>query len=301
MKYRVHHRTTVRYADMVRLARFNLRLEPADYAPQRVSRYHLSVSPRPSRIEQRDAVQFPVKVARLVIDSPLEQLVVDCRFEAEVLLAESPVAEAGDPTIAEVGRVALMVDDLGGWAPASYLYASPRVPLDTTIGDWAAPTLGRDRPVVEAALDLAQRIRAQFDYVPGATDTDTPVSEAFAEKRGVCQDFAHIMLVALRMAGLPAAYVSGYLRTWPPPGKPRLLGADATHAWVMLWCGPQRGWIGFDPTNGVTAGPDHIFVAMGRDYDDVLPMDGMFIGPAGQKMDVQVDVLPLTEDAVSAT
>ena len=301
MKYRVHHRTTVRYADMVRLARFNLRLEPANYAPQRVSHYHLAVSPRPSQIEQRDRQQFPVKVARLVIESPLEKLVVDSRFEVEVTLQTAPVADDGDPAIFEVAQAALLVDDLGGWAPANYLYASPRVPLDSTIGDWAAATLGGSRPVVAAALELAQQIRSAFDYVPGATDTDTPVSEAFAEKRGVCQDFAHIMLVALRMAGLPAAYVSGYLRTWPPPGKPRLLGADATHAWVMLWCGPQRGWIGFDPTNGVTAGPDHIFVAMGRDYDDVLPMDGMFIGPAGQKMDVQVDVLPLTEDAVSAT
>lgn len=300
MKYRVHNRTTVRYEDMVRLARFNLRLEPAPYAGQQVSGYHLAVSPNPSVIEPRDVAQFPVKVVRLVIGSPLQKLVIDSRFEVDVALAEPPEPAAGDPSIAEVNRASLLVDDLGGWAPATYLYASPRVPLDTEIGGWAASTLARDRPVVEAALDLTRRIRAEFAYVPGATDTDTPAAVAFAERRGVCQDFAHIMLVALRMAGLPAAYVSGYIRTFPPPGRPRLVGADATHAWVMLWCGRERGWIGFDPTNGVTAGPDHIFVAMGRDYDDVLPLDGMFIGRAGQKLDVAVDVVPQGEAAFSA-
>src|SRR5690606_8179727 len=109
----------------------------------------------------------------------------------------------------------------------------------------------------------------------------------------VCQDFAHILIVALRSAGLPAGYASGYLRTLPPPGKPRLAGVDAMHAWVMLWCGPQRGWIGLDPTNGCITGPDHIIIAFGRDYADVSPIDGVFVGKAAQHLDTSVDVVPM--------
>lgn len=301
MKYRVHHRTIVHYDGPVRLARFNLRLEPAAVPGQKVERYLLTVQPPPSRIENRNT-HFPVKVQRVVIGNPLSTLVVDSRFDVVVDDAPAPVAQYGDLTIAAVSGEALLVDDLAGMAPANYLFASPRVPLDPVIGDWATETLATDRPIVAAVLELALRIKAEFAYVPGATDAHTPVFEAFEARRGVCQDFAHIMLVMLRMAGLPAAYVSGYIRTYPPPGRPRLLGADATHAWVMLWCGAARGWIGFDPTNGVTAGPDHIFVAMGRDYDDVLPMDGMFIGPSGQDLDVAVDVMPLdADDSISVS
>jgi transglutaminase-like putative cysteine protease len=137
------------------------------------------------------------------------------------------------------------------------------------------------------------KFRAEFRFDGGATGTDTPPAVAFAARHGVCQDFAHILIVAARAWGLPAAYVSGYLRTLPPPGQPRLAGADAMHAWVNLWCGEELGWIGFDPTNDMIAGSDHIFVAMGRDYADVAPMDGVFHGAAGQAMEVAVDVLPV--------
>jgi transglutaminase-like putative cysteine protease len=121
------------------------------------------------------------------------------------------------------------------------------------------------------------------------------VSEAFAIRRGVCQDFAHILIEAFRSVGLPAVYVSGYLRTVPPPGKPRLVGVDAMHAWAALWCGIQRGWVGLDPTNGCVAGSGHLVTAVGRDYADVSPIDGIFVGGGSQRIETSVDVVPLDD------
>jgi transglutaminase-like putative cysteine protease len=137
-------------------------------------------------------------------------------------------------------------------------------------------------------------LHSEMQYDDGATGADTSPLEAFHQRRGVCQDFAHVMIVAARAHGVPAAYVSGYLRTLPPPGRPRLVGADAMHAWVNLWCGDELGWVGFDPTNNVFAETDHIFVAMGRDYGDVAPLDGVFHGGKGQEMSVSVDVEPFS-------
>ena len=147
--------------------------------------------------------------------------------------------------------------------------------------------------MVAAGLALARAIKDGFRYDGNATTLGTSPAEAFASRSGVCQDFAQVMISGARSAGLPAAYVSGYLRTVPPPGHARLVGADATHAWAMLWCGPMRGWIGFDPTNGCTVGEDHIVLAIGRDYADVAPIDGIFLGRHGQRIDVSVDVEPL--------
>ena len=149
------------------------------------------------------------------------------------------------------------------------------------------------RPVLEAASELMARIRNDFDYDPDATEVSTPLAEAFRERHGVGQDFAHIMIAGLRGLGLPAAYVSGYIRTIPPPGQKRLEGSDASHAWVMLWCGPETGWIGLDPTNDLIVADDHIVTAYGRDYADVSPLDGVLVGPGSQKVGVAVDVIPV--------
>jgi transglutaminase-like putative cysteine protease len=165
--------------------------------------------------------------------------------------------------------------------------------MSPEIGLWARPFMADDTPIIDAGTSLMRTIFDQFKYDKDATKTDTPPAEAFAKKRGVCQDFAHIMVIAARAHGIPAAYVSGYLRTLPPPGKPRLIGADAMHAWTALWCGPALGWIGFDPTNNKLANSDYIFIGMGRDYGDVAPLDGVFHGGAGQTMRVAVDVMPL--------
>jgi transglutaminase-like putative cysteine protease len=290
MNYLVRHRTVVRYAKPARLARFNVRLRPAAWPHQIVEDYTLEVKPTPSSIETRPG-SSPVNVSRLVIGAPLAALEIESQFRVSVdAIAARPAPD--DPSIAEVCRQALLVDDIGPAAPANYLFASPRVPMVPEIAEWAAATLTPDRGIVDAGLALSQRIKAEFAFDPSATDASTPASEAFAAKHGVCQDFAHIMVVALRMVGLPAAYVSGYLRTVPPPGRTRLIGADATHAWVMIWCGDRLGWLGFDPTNGVATGSGHVFTAMGRDYSDVAPLDGIFIGGGEQDLDVEVDVIP---------
>ncbi|WIW88322.1 transglutaminase family protein [Sphingobium sp. V4] len=294
MIYHVRHRTMIHYAAPVRLARFNLRLKPAPWPGQWTSDYALEVDPAPTMVESRPG-GWPVHVARLVIESPIRQLAIESRFRAGVQ-GGAIEPQADDPTIGAVAQAALADRDMGPAAPAHYLYASARTPLLTQVGAWSGAELAPDRPVIAAGLDLARRIRAEFAYQPGVTDAGTPVADAFAARHGVCQDFAHMMVVALRLAGLPAAYVSGYLRTLPPPGMPRLVGADAMHAWVMLWCGPTRGWIGFDPTNGCITGDGHLFVAMGRDYADVAPMDGLFVGGAGQSLSVMVDVAPEEEN-----
>ncbi|MCP1469531.1 transglutaminase-like putative cysteine protease [Sphingobium sp. OAS761] len=297
MIYHVRHRTILHYAAPVRLARFNLRLKPAPWAGQWCADYRLSVDPAPSVIQSRPG-GWPVDVARLVIESPIDTLSIETSFRAGVQ-GGGITPQPDDPTIGTVAKAALIDRDMGPSAPAHYLYASSRAPLLPAIGAWAGDLLGPDRPVIVAALDLARRIHSMFSYQPGVTDAGTPVAEAFAARHGVCQDFAHVMVVALRLVGLPAAYVSGYLRTDPPPGMARLIGADAMHAWVMLWCGPTRGWIGFDPTNGCITGDGHLFVAMGRDYADVAPMDGLFVGGAGQSVQVMVDVAPEQETALS--
>jgi transglutaminase-like putative cysteine protease len=203
------------------------------------------------------------------------------------------VPAAGDVSVQDAARLAREVRDLSPTAPANYLFPSPLIAAFPEIAAWCAAELRPDRGVVEAGLALAKAIKAQFRYDGSATQLDTSPAEAFRKKHGVCQDFAQIMISGARSAGLAAAYVSGYLRTLPPPGKARLVGADATHAWVLIWCGPDRGWIGFDPTNGVTMGPDHIVMAIGRDYSDVAPIDGISLGRDGQKIDVAVDVEPL--------
>ena len=145
--------------------------------------------------------------------------------------------------------------------------------------------------ILAGAVDLTHRIRTEFRYDPKATVISTPLNEVFVKRHGVCQDFAHVMIAGLRGLGLPAAYVSGYLRTIPPPGRPRLQGADATHAWVSLWCGEDIGWVGLDPTNDILVENDHIVLAVGRDFSDVSPVDGIIVGSRKQKLAVAVDVL----------
>jgi transglutaminase-like putative cysteine protease len=171
------------------------------------------------------------------------------------------------------------------------VFASPLVPVQQPVTLYAAMSFPPGSGILAGAVDLMHRIRTEFKYDPKATVISTPLDEVFEKRHGVCQDFAHVMIAGLRGLGLPAAYVSGYLRTIPPPGKPRLQGADATHAWVSLWCGVEIGWIGFDPTNDILVENDHIVLAVGRDFSDVSPVDGIIVGSRRQKLTVAVDVL----------
>jgi transglutaminase-like putative cysteine protease len=206
-----------------------------------------------------------------------------------------PVPADDDPTLGEIAEMARASTDLSAASPANYLYPSPLIPLDHAIAEWCAPDLDASRGSLEAGIALARRIQTEFEFDATATFVDTPPHEAFLKRRGVCQDFAQIMITGLRAAGLPAAYASGYIRTIPPAGQPRLVGADATHAWVLLWCGPVRGWVGVDPTNGIWMASDHIVMAVGRDYAEIAPVDGVVLGSGAQDMDVSVDVAPVDE------
>lgn len=291
MIYAVHHVTRIRYAGAISLARFNLRLEPSAWPTQEVRDYSLTISPQSAEFQTLEG-PYPVNVTHVAIDEPLTDLTVTSRFMA-MLDSDTLPMRFEELSVSAISRLAVDLPALDRTAPANYLFASARVPILPEIALWARQWLSTDSPAISAALELAQAIQRGFAYDARATKADTPVAQAFAMRRGVCQDFAHILIAALRSVGLPAAYVSGYLRTLPPPGLPRLIGADAMHAWVMLWSGPERGWIGVDPTNGCMAGPDHIFVAMGRDYADVAPIDGVFLGASGQTLSTSVDVTPV--------
>ncbi len=295
MIYALRHRTTYTYEDPVSYARCVLRLTPQSSATQAVLRSAVTVTPRPSsRIEGLGP--FGEKTLTVVIDRPHRELVIEANSRVDV---HAP--EVGDPASSPpwdlVRDRSYETVALGPEGPAAYLYPTRRTPITPAITDYARTSFRHERPIVEAAAELMTRMRADFTYDPEATNVSTPAPEAFAARHGVCQDFAHIMIAGLRGLGLPAAYVSGYLRTIPPPGKPRLEGADATHAWVSVWCGEATGWVGFDPTNAVLVENDHIVLAVGRDYSDVAPIDGIILAPGVQKLNVEVDVVP--EDAAT--
>lgn len=291
MLYKVRHKTRFRYAFPVSFARCNLRLKPVEWAGQTLEEYNLDLSAA-ARVTGTKPIGYLGHVTRMVMERPTRELSIESSFRIRVE-RPLPVPRKDDPTIAEISAMARATNDMGVESPANYIYPSPSIPLSAEITAWCSEHLDARRGVVEAGLSLATRIHDRFTYDGSATTVDTTPAEAFEKRHGVCQDFAQIMIAGLRGVGLPAAYVSGYLRTVPPPGKPRLVGADATHAWVVIWCGPQRGWIGFDPTNACLVGSDHIITAMGRDYADVAPIDGVFTGQDGQKIDVSVDVEPI--------
>lgn len=291
MIYSVRHLTEVRYATMVQLARFNLRLKPAGWPGQTLYDYRLSVDPQPASFSTHEG-GYVVNVSRVALLQPISQLHIESSFRVEIVPgAEPDIALA--PDLETLKRAALDSRDLSKLGPAFYLFPSPVAPMEREIAGWACGVAGGKADVVSAGTALMEAIHAGFIYDDKATEADTAPIEAFHKRRGVCQDFAHIMIIAARSLGIPAAYVSGYLRTIPPPGQERLVGADATHAWVNLWCGEALGWLGFDPTNNIMAQTDHIFTAMGRDYGDVAPLDGVFLGSAGQQMRTSVDVVPL--------
>jgi transglutaminase-like putative cysteine protease len=289
--YDVRHLTTYGYSRPVPFARCILRLLPRDDGGQTVRKSDLVVTPRPA--DRIDGICFfGNQMTTLTISKAHRELKVEMRARVEVNRPAPPF-----PGLTrhweEVGGLALTSTSLAPDSPTHHLYPSRLVPAVSEVVDYARRSFSPLRPVLEAACELMARIRTDFTYDPDATEVTTPLAEAFRQRHGVCQDFAHIMIAGLRGLGLPAAYVSGYIRTIPPPGQKRLEGSDASHAWVMLWCGPETGWIGLDPTNDLIVADDHIVTAFGRDYADVSPLDGVLIGPGSQKVGVAVDVIPI--------
>jgi transglutaminase-like putative cysteine protease len=233
---------------------------------------------------------FGTHTESVVIETPHRNLRIDSRSRVSVSRS-TPGRAAPSPPWEGVRDLAFEATSLGPASPIGYIFASPLVPVQRPVTAYASSSFAPGKGILAGAVDLMHRIRTEFKYDPKATVISTPLTEVFEKRHGVCQDFAHVMIAGLRGLGLPAAYVSGYLRTIPPPGKPRLQGADATHAWVSLWCGQQMGWIGFDPTNDVLVENDHIMLAVGRDFSDVSPVDGIIVGSRKQKLNVAVDVL----------
>jgi transglutaminase-like putative cysteine protease len=209
------------------------------------------------------------------------------RVQVEDLNAPADLSPSIDGLKQEIAALWSLAPD----SPHHFLAASPRIPLDPEITAYAQKSIARTLSIQAAALDLCMSIHKDFKYDKTATKVDTGPVEAFGLRRGVCQDFAHVMIAGLRGAGIPAAYVSGFLRTIPPKGKPRLEGADAMHAWVRVWCGQHAGWLEFDPTNAMFAGPDHITIGHGRDYSDVSPIVGVLRTSGQHHAKQSVDVI----------
>ncbi|SFK19701.1 transglutaminase family protein [Methylocapsa palsarum] len=290
MIYDVRHVTTYEYGSTVTFSHCALRLLPNDAPGQTVLSSELSVDPEPSQIEERICF-FGNRVTSLTISAEHQELIVTARTSLEIDRAPAP---APDSTLSfeAVREQAFDTESLDKDSPAHFLHPSRFVPRFQPAADYAKTCFLDGRPVLAGAVELMRRIRADFKYDTKATVVSTPIWEAFEKRRGVCQDFAHIMIAGLRGLGLPAAYVSGYIRTIPPPGKKRLEGADAMHAWVSVWCGGDAGWIDLDPTNSMMIGNDHIVLAKGRDYADISPVAGIILGTSEQDVDVQVDVVP---------
>jgi transglutaminase-like putative cysteine protease len=286
--YDIEHITTYSYEASVAATRCAIRLTPRDSRGQRVLSSRVEAAPSPDTT--RTSLDF---FGNRVVEATIREaharlrISVSARVEVE---REEPPAPGLTPGWEAVARAAGAAKTLGRESPVHWLFPSRQAPIHAPVTDYARQSFPPGRPVLEGAEELARRIRADFAYDPSATHVATPVAEAFAARGGVCQDFAHIMIAGLRGLSLPAAYVSGYIRTAPPPGQPRLEGADASHAWVAVWCGEPFGWIHLDPTNAMYADDNHIVVALGRDYADVSPIDGVIVGAGRQALCVSVDI-----------
>lgn len=289
MIYDIRHVTTYSYESPVSFARCTLRLEPTGMAGQHLVSHSVEIKPRPADRATRTDF-FGTRTESILIESPHRVLRIDSRSRVTVSRA-APGRDAESPAWESVREASFDSRDLSAASPIGYVFASPLVPILDPVTAYASQSFSAKRGILAGAVDLMHRIRTEFKYDPKATVISTPLADVMEKRHGVCQDFAHIMISGLRGLGLPAAYVSGYLRTIPPPGTERLQGADATHAWVSVWCGEDLGWIGFDPTNDILVENDHIILAMGRDFSDVSPVDGIIVGSRRQKLAVAVDVL----------
>jgi len=269
--YEITHLTRYTYGAIVELTTGVLRLTPRSGGGQDVERFSIVTEPISQHLTER-LDPFGNRVTSLRIEKPHRQLSITASSRVRVNRAPAPTRS---PTWESVAAEAVAVTSLDADSPAIALYPSRRVSLFDEATAYAKISFTRQRPILNAASELTQRIRSDFAYDREATEVSTPAAEAFNRRRGVCQDFAHIMIAAARGIALPALYVSGYIRTIPPPGKERLAGADASHAWVSLWCGATLGWKDFDPTNAIPVENDHVVVARGRDYSDVSPIESM--------------------------
>ena len=290
LRYRLSHRTSYDYTGSVSVSHHLLRLQPRDLSHQVCLQHRLIIEPEPAVVNQcpdyfgnhRHFVTLEGAHGSLMVNS-----------ESEVAVAPTYVPEPEETPAWTIARGMLLVDQTrNGLEAKEFAYASPRVMVTAEAAAYAAESFPAGRPLLEAALDLTARIHRDFTFDPAATTVSTSVPEIMKVRKGVCQDFSHLQLACFRSQGLAARYVSGYLETDPPPGQEKMVGSDASHAWVSLYC-PGHGWIDLDPTNNCVPSMRHITVAWGRDYGDVSPIRGVVVGDGSHSLAVAVDVNPL--------
>jgi transglutaminase-like putative cysteine protease len=287
MIFDVSHKTHYSYTLPVVQSQHLIHLSPRPVARQIIRHHSLIVEPAPAlRYDGVDAFGNPVLI--LDIEVPHKELVLHARTTVETLPAPAFEPAATLPW----DRLDESFKSLDRGMPLDviqYRCASRLTTASREISAYAKTSFTPGRPVLEAAMELSHRIFTDFKFDAAATDISTPIEQVFKQRRGVCQDFAHLALTCLRAMRVPARYVSGYILTRPPPGQPRLQGADASHAWISVWS-PEFGWVDLDPTNGIVVADEHITIAYGRDYDDVSPISGVLLGGGEHEVSVGVDV-----------
>ncbi|MDD9972026.1 MAG: transglutaminase family protein [Myxococcales bacterium] len=287
VRYRIRHTTRYAYMDLVAIAHNEARLTPRSGPRQEAHSTRFVVEPSPTfMVRERD--YFGNWVNLIAFEEPHREFSLTAHSEVTVRAVEVP--QTANDVLWEQARGADFNPQEGELYDAlQYAYPSPHVVWDQDIRAYAAASFPPGRPLLEGAIELTERIHKDFVYEPGVTSIATPVAEVFHARRGVCQDFAHLQLACLRALGLSARYVSGYLLTHPPPGEEKLVGADASHAWVAVFC-PGYGYVDLDPTNGAVVGCDHTTLAWGRDFADVSPLKGVVLGGGSHRVEVAVDV-----------
>jgi len=290
MIYRIVHRTTYKYKYPVSVGNHVACLKPRSLPHHQSARSELRIQPRPAtRTERVDF--FGNRLCFFTVQEPHRELVVEARSEVTIDGNSTPWLQQ---TLAweEVAKSIPGDDSPAGLEAYQFGFESPRIRVQPQFADYARQSFLSGRPMLEALLDLTARIHKDFRFDSKATNVRTPTEEVFKKRRGVCQDFAHLQIACLRSLNLAARYVSGYLRTYPPPGQPRLVGADVSHAWVSAYC-PGIGWLDMDPTNNVVPSDGHVTLAWGRDYGDVSPLRGLILGGGAHTLKVAVDMEPI--------
>ena len=287
MKYRITHKTAYRYSEPASLSQNELFLHPRETDNQRVIQSQLTILPEPQYLQER--TDYFGNIAHVfMVQQPHDELAMSTVSMVETSLPVAPEAADTIPWETAARRLAAH-ENPAELSASQFVFVSPLVTLSPDAMAYARPSFAPGTPVLAGALDLMRRIFTEFTYDKSATTVDTAVNQVIVDRKGVCQDFAHVAISCLRTLGLAARYVSGYLETSPPPGKPRMVGADASHAWISLFV-PDAGWVDLDPTNNLIAGESHITVAWGRDYGDVTPVKGVVMGGGLHTLSVTVDV-----------
>ena len=293
VRYHVLHETQHQYQRSVTLSQQMLHMTPRVFQWQQVIAHDIDVTPAPQ--DWTGCLDYFGNASRsFTLTTPHRTLIV--RGSATVALLRRPDATQLSASPAWENTRAQLRQPGQALEPSKFLFESPHVMCSAELAQYAAPSFTHQRPLLEAAFDLTQRIYHDFEFDDEATTISTPLHEVLIGRRGVCQDFAHLMIGCLRSLGLAARYVSGYILTTPPPGQPRMVGADASHAWVSVYCS-HAGWVDFDPTNRRLVQDEHITLGWGRDFSDVTPMRGTVLGGGAQSLDVSVTVTPLDQSA----